>query len=152
VARTVDPRTAHTGFDLARGSFLGIFQVNDFLSLLDWTIGLDGYTTWNTSISASMVLMLFVLFVVAWVLSPQYGLVSGLIRRRDQSRRFRDQVVLGHIYNHQGKPEAVTELAVNTLYQHFKWSQGQMRLVLAGLHTLNLVRVRGEHVTLTERG
>ncbi len=143
---------AYTGYDLARGNFLGLFQVSDILTFLDRTIGLGGYTTWNTSISASMVIMLFVFFVAVWVVSPRYGLVSTLIWRRRQKQQFAYQVLLGHIYNHQETSEASTELAVDTLYEHFRWSPTQMRFALGRLRALNLVRIHDERVMLTERG
>ena len=53
-----------TGYELSRGMLFGI-NLN-----------------FNTSISASMVIMLFVFFLLAWVISPRYGLVAAIVRRR----------------------------------------------------------------------
>jgi len=143
---------AYTGYDLARGDFLGVIQVSDVLTVLDNVFGLRGYTEWNVSISASMVLMLFVFFLLAWILSPRYGLVSMMLRRQIQRRTFADQVVMGHIYHHQGTEEAESELAINTLNHHFEWSERRMRAVLTRLRALNLVQVKNDTVHLTERG
>ncbi len=143
---------AFFGYDLARGSFLGIFQIGDGIGWLNRVFGLGLSPEWNSSISASMVLMIFFFFVVAWVLSPKYGLVSTLVRRINQRRRFNDQVVLGHIYNHQGTPRAATELQPEALHQHFRWDQNKMRRVLGRLHTLKLVREAGGLVQLTPKG
>jgi manganese/zinc/iron transport system permease protein len=143
--------SAYFGYDLARGNFFGL-QISDLLKTLDRTIGLQGYTEWNTSISASMVLMLFAFFLLAWIASPRFGLISTLLRRRAQRQHFADQVLLGHIYNHQRTPEAERELSVNQLYAHFQWTPARMRLALARLRALNLVQMQGEQVRLTERG
>jgi len=143
---------AFTGYDLARGNFLGLVDISDVLTWLDKVVGLGGYTEWNVSISASMVIMAFVFFVLAWVLSPRQGLVSSVIRRRRQQQQFAAQVLLGHIYNHQGGAVAQTELAVETLHQHFRWSPARMQWAIARLRALNLVRVQEDQIALTERG
>lgn len=143
---------AYTGYDLARGNFLGIVDVSAVLRWLDGIVGLGGYTTWNVSISASMVMMMFAFLVLAWIFSPQSGLIAGLIRRRQQANNFTEYVVLGHIANHEGAPDAAVELAIPTLHDHFRWSPLRMRLVLTRLRTLQLVHVEGEQVSLTPRG
>ena len=116
---------AFFGYDLARGSFLGVIEINNILIWLNDTFGLELLEEWDSSISASMVLMIFFFFLLAWVLSPKYGLVSTMIRRADQRRRFDNQVVLGHIYNHSGTESASHELSADDLYKHFKWSKAK---------------------------
>lgn len=143
---------AITGYDLARGQFLGVLPMSEVLTALDRLVGLGGYTTWNVSISASMVIMAFVFFLLAWVFAPRQGLISRAIRRRTQQQGFADQMVLGHIYHHHERPEASAELAADTLYTHLGWSPARMGLTLARLRALQLVEVRDNHVTLTARG
>lgn len=143
---------AYTGYDLARGSFLGFIEVDSILRWLDGPLNLGGYTTWNVSISASMVLMMFAFLLIAWTFSPQSGLIAGFVQRRRQKVQFNEYVVLGHIANHAGQDDADVELAVPTLHEHFRWSPLRMRLVLARLRALQYVTVDDEHVALTERG
>lgn len=143
---------AFFGYNLARGSFLGIIQISDVLRTLNRTLGFSLLEEWDSSISASMVLMLFFFFLVAWVLSPRYGLVSTLLRRALQRRRFDDQIVLGHIYHHRYTDAAVGELAVHNLHTHFRWSQDKMRRVLSRLKAANLICVDAGLIALTEQG
>lgn len=143
---------AVTGYELARGLFLGFLPVRDLLILLDRTIGLDGYTEWNTSISASMVMMAFFFFLVAWVASPRYGLVSAALRRRIQRQQFMNQTLLGHIYHHQHGPEAPRELAVERLHEHLGWPLTRTRLAVARLRALKLVTLEDDLLRLTVRG
>ena len=44
-------------------------------------------------------------------------------------RRFADQMVLGHIYNHQGSPEAARELAYTSLHEHLRWTRARTERV-----------------------
>lgn len=143
---------AFSGYDLARGSFLGIVQIGDVLAFLNRSFGMNLPEQWNSSISASIVLMIFFFFLLAWVLSPKYGLISTLFRRAMQRRQFNDQVVLGHIYNHTGTATAADELAADTLYQHFRWRKAFMDVVLARLRATNLIAIQNNRVLLTERG
>jgi manganese/zinc/iron transport system permease protein len=143
---------AFFGYDLARGNFLGLFQMSDVLVLLNRTFGLNLLEQWDSSISASMVLMIFFFFLVAWILSPKYGLISTLIRRADQRRRFDNQVVLGHIYHHRRTANEVGELTADGLYEHFRWSPVKMGRVLARLRAANLVQITGKLIELTPRG
>lgn len=139
------------GYDLAAGHLLGI-ELSQLLVWLDSTVGLAGYTTWNLSISASMVLMLFGLFVLTWTFSPRYGLIATLITRQNARRRFAHQVVLAHVYNHQDTPAAAIELAPETLHEHFHWTPRQMRWVLTQLRALNWLDIQAGCICLTERG
>ena len=141
---------AFFGYDLARGSFLGVFQIGDLIALMNRAFGWTLEETWNSSISASMVLMMFFFFMVAWVLSPKYGLISSVVRRANQRRRFNNQVVLGHIYNHQNTAEAKEELTTADLYRHFRWSQRKMGRVLARLQSAHLIKAANDMIHLTE--
>lgn len=140
------------GYDLARGSFMGLFQIADVIALINRVFGTDLLEQWDSSISASMVLMIFFFFMVAWVFSPKYGLISSFVRRAIQRRVFSDQVVLGHIYNHQHTDVAAQELAADRLYMHFRWSQARMGRVLARLRASQRVQVVDNLVLLTPRG
>ncbi|MYJ78741.1 MAG: metal ABC transporter permease [Caldilineaceae bacterium SB0670_bin_27] len=143
---------AYSGYDLARGNLLGIVNLSDVFAMLNDLFGLGLSESWDSSISASMVLMTFFFFLVAWAFSPKYGLVSTMLRRRNQRRSFDHQVVLGHIHHHQDSPAASEELAVSTLYRHFRWTPAKMQRTLRQLRARNLVQIEANLVSLTERG
>jgi manganese/zinc/iron transport system permease protein len=152
IAPVIGVAGAFFGYDLASGSLFGIAHLDDLLATLNRAFGLSLPTEWDSSISASMVLMMFVFFVLAWVFSPHYGLISVALRRADQRRRFNDQVVLAHIWNHQYTEQAAVELTADDLYAHFRWSKPKMTRVLAGLRLANLIDVSDDLIVLTPRG
>jgi manganese/zinc/iron transport system permease protein len=143
---------AYFGYDLARGSFLGLFQVDSVLVGLNRLFNLGLLEEWNSSISASMVLMMFFFFFLCWILSPKYGLVSTMLRRRTQQQRFDNQVVLAHINNHEGTAREQEELSVETLYHHFRWSPRKTKRLLDQMQSRNLVHVQANIVRLTSKG
>ena len=143
---------AYTGYDLARGNLLGLVQISDILAGLNDLFGLGLIEQWDSSISASMVLMIFFFFLAAWIFSPKYGLVSTVIRRRNQRRSFDHQVVLGHVHRHQGRVAESDEVTASTLHRHFRWSPAKMQRILHQLYTLNLVQIETDLVSLTTHG
>lgn len=143
---------AYTGYDFAHGSFLGIFHMNSVLEWVDKTIGLDGYTNWNTSFSAAMVIMTFFFFILTWFISPRYGLLSGFIRRANQRQHFADQLLLAHLANHQNTPEAAIECKLDTLPEHLNWSSTRIQRVVSRLRLRQQVRIEHGILRLTEKG
>ena len=141
-----------TGYEFSRGNFLGIAQVSDLLVTLDEWVGLDGFTAWNTSISAAIVLMMFFFFLLAWVFAPRQGLFSTLLQRRARRQHFADQLLLGHVYNHQGTAEAAVELAQTGLHQHLGWTPRKTQRVLGRVRLRSLVQIEEGRLQLTARG
>ena len=140
------------GYDLARGKLFGLLPVAQGIAFINQVFGLELAEGWDSSISASMVLMIFILFLLAWVFSPRYGLISTALRRANSRRLFTDQVVLAHIHNHQHTAQAATELRVATLHAHFRWTRRKMARVLARLRALGYIRIVSGCAVLTERG
>jgi len=140
------------GYDLARGQLLGVFVLDDALAALNPAFGLQLPERWDSSISACMVLMMFGIFVCVCLLSPRYGLLSTLLRRINRRRVFDEQVLLGHIYNHQGSSAQAVECRVSTLHEHFHWTQTKMQRVLTRLRVLGHVQIVQGCAELSERG
>jgi manganese/zinc/iron transport system permease protein len=125
----------YAGYYLSRGEFLGLMNFD-----------------WNTSISAAMVLMLFLFLLLAWVLSPRYGLVSSFVRRSMQKRFFAAQMLLGHIYHHQNSAEAAEELVPASINEHLNWTKKRTQQVIKRAQSLRLVNIEEGLLHLTGRG
>ncbi|MBK8022270.1 MAG: metal ABC transporter permease [Chloroflexi bacterium] len=140
------------GYDLARGRLFGVIDVGGVFGSINRLLGTSLPSTWNSSISASMVLTIFLLFVAAWVFSPRYGLVAGMLRRWEQRRRFGDMVFLGHVLNHEGTAAAGDELAPARLHSHLRWTPQRAARELDRLRGRGWVDIRDGLVALTPRG
>ena len=143
---------AFFGYDLARGMLFGALPVAEAIALLNRVFGLRLREAWDSSISASMVLTIFAIFLLAWAFSPRYGLAATALRRFNSRRRFEDQVVLAHIHNHQGTPSHEDELRAKTLHLHFRWTPQKMRRTLLRLRALGLLKMDNGSAVLTQRG
>ena len=140
------------GFVLARGSLFFIIDMESILEFLDRTVGLDGFTTWETSIAASMVIVSLILFILTWVFSPRYGLVAVMVQRRTRANNFSRQLLMRHIYNHQGQPNAEAELSVANLHEHLRWSPERVQQVMRQVQAANWVDIENGIAILTEQG
>lgn len=139
------------GYELARGWFFGL-SVDRFLLWLDSLINLNGFTTWNVSISASMVIMTFVFFLLAWIISPRYGVISAVVRHYNNRQRFADQLLLGHLYNHIGMDDMIEESRVSTLHEHMNWTPAKTQASLTRVRLRGWVKIHEGIAELTEGG
>jgi manganese/zinc/iron transport system permease protein len=129
------------GYQLARGRFLGL--------------NLDRLVPggWDTSISASIVVMMTMIFLATLMASPRYGLISGILRRYRRRREFNDQVILGHIYHHSGQEDQRSELEAGSLRVHVQWEQPVLDRVIQRIRSRGLVEIDEEGCfCLTEEG
>lgn len=133
--------SAWLGYDLARGEILGL----DLNSLFRGG--------WDTSISASMVVMMLAFFLASFLVSPRYGVVSAMVKRARQRARFEEQVLMGHVYHHTNTAEAEAELTLVTLPLHIRWPASRVQRVYQRLENRSLAET--DHygmVHLTEKG
>lgn len=136
LSATIGAAGAYLGYPLARGELFGITIVEGM----------------STSISASMVIMIFLLFLASWFLSPRYGLASSAIRRARRERRFAEQMLLAHICNHEGTEDESEELSTSTIHEHVRWPRSALEAVLDRTRRKGLAVVRGGVIRSTEAG
>jgi ABC-type Mn2+/Zn2+ transport system permease subunit len=152
IAPLLGMAAAYFGYGLARGSVFGLFDLGAAFALVNRVLGTALPEVWNSSISASMVIVLLLLFIAAWVGAPADGLIAGVVRRLRQRGRFIDMALMGHIVNHEMADDAEEELALSTLHTHLGWGEATTRAALARLRARGWVEVRGGRVALTPPG
>lgn len=144
--------SAYFGYDLARGSLFGIVEVSSIIAAINRVFGTSFAESWNSSISASIVVVMFLFFLAAWLVSPRYGVISSLLRRTNDRRVFREQVLMGHVYHHEGEVNSEEELDARTIHLHTHWSEKLTARVMSSLRTRKLIRVKEGLVGLTDSG
>ncbi len=123
---------AFWGYDLARGRLFGVLP-------------LPG--DWDTSISASMVIMMMVLFVIVLLASPRSGLVAVWARRRRQRRTFVDMVLLGHLDHHINRV-----FSRESLEAHIGWQPEKLAAVLDRLERSGRIEIDAGRINISRRG
>lgn len=106
----------------------------------------------NTNIGAAMVMLLGVIFALAFLLAPQRGMAALALRRRRQKWEFAQAMLAIHLMNHEGLPEAADESRVDHLYYHLKWQPDFATEVVRQADQRGIVERQNGNLRLTDRG
>jgi manganese/zinc/iron transport system permease protein len=106
----------------------------------------------DSSIAGAMAVMIGLLFLVALLLSPEQGVIAGIRRRGRQAREFTQTMLVIHLFQHEGRPEASRENRVSHLSEHLRWTPELAQRVVALAERNGLVRSEAGTLSLTDRG
>jgi manganese/zinc/iron transport system permease protein len=106
----------------------------------------------DASVAGSMASTLGVCFFLVFLLAPDRGLLSVLIRQKSQQKEFSLLTFLLHLMNHSNNPEEADELTVGHLTDHFRWSRKQADQILDMARENGMIAVKQDIVTLSEKG
>ena len=106
----------------------------------------------DASIAGSMATMTGVLFLAAYLLAPERGLIAQARRRQKQRTEFALTMLTMHIAHHTATHEAEQENQVTRLDEHLKWSPQFAMEIVRLAEREGLIRQQSGLLTLTELG
>ncbi|HUF26487.1 MAG TPA: metal ABC transporter permease [Gemmatimonadaceae bacterium] len=107
----------------------------------------------DASIAGSMATMAGVAFGIAFLFSPERGVVALARRRASQRLEFAQRMLVIHLLNHEGSAEAAEENRVGHLHRHLRWSPAFAQRIVRIAERRELVRCEeAEALELTNRG
>jgi manganese/zinc/iron transport system permease protein len=77
----------------------------------------------NSTPSGGIAFMTGVLFLISYLFSPKYGIISKILNRKKHRDEFFIKVLLIHIKNHQKSTTFVNENAIANIHQQIKWEK-----------------------------
>lgn len=111
------------------------------------------FSQWvDASISGSMAVMAGLIFAVVFVVAPEKGLLSRKMKEIKQEWEFAHDLLLVHLFNHEGSPEYIVESKIDHLHEHMLWGRE------FGKKVVNMAMKRGnivllnDHLELTGKG
>jgi manganese/zinc/iron transport system permease protein len=126
-----------------------------YASLISVASSILGYyaaLAWDVSIGGMMALMTGGFLLLAFLFSPNYGLIAQEIRRTSQRANNENRALAVHLYNHQGSPVQFEENVVQALREHLRWDdQKAQQVVLRGLDQ-KLITKDANLLKLTAKG
>ena len=102
----------------------------------------------DASISGSIATTLGVIFLIVYLFAPKKGLISVLYRQKQQ----RIEVSLITFLLHLNRHEEESERHIDHLQEHINWQAVRARTVLDLAEKNNLVEIKNDVVSLTEKG
>ncbi len=109
-------------------------------------------STLNASISGAMATVAGVLFGLALLLSPHYGLVANMRRRHSQRRQFAAEMLIVHLFNHAGQPEQAEESTAGHLQSDLLWTEQFADMAIRQATRSGLILRSGDDLQLTATG
>ncbi len=106
----------------------------------------------DASISGTMVTVLGLIFILTLVFAPERGLLAGWLRRRRQKWEFAARLLLIHVMNHEGTPEALEENAAANVAEHLKWAPQYAQSIVTQAEHHGWLETTGGLLELTESG
>ena len=117
--------------------------------------GILGYqlaSFFDVSIAGMMAVVTGFLFLLTFIFARKRGLVSILLRRKNQKREFAEATLLFHLCHHQGTAEESYENGVDTIDQHLHWDKKKLKTVISSLIRNDQVVIRKGILVPTEKG
>jgi len=126
-----------------------------FSALIGVASAISGY--WvahalDVSIAGCMASMSGVMFLLAFLLAPNRGILAIVNRRRRQKWEFAIAMLVIHLFTHEDLPEADTECRYEHLTEHLNWSEHFASEVVEHATRDRQVRLEQGLLKLTEGG
>lgn len=106
----------------------------------------------DASIAGSMAATLGLIFFAVLLCAPRRGLLAAALRRVHQRSEFTRTLLLIHLLNHEGLPEAEQENNLEQLHEHLRWEPELTKRVVKQSAQLGLISLSNGQLSLTERG
>ncbi len=106
----------------------------------------------EVSIAGSIAVMSGIVFLLTLLFSPSRGLWAAHRRRQRQKGQFARDLLLVHLLNHQGMPEASTECLESHLTEHIAWTKLFAAEVVHQAIDRKLIHREGDMLFLTQTG
>jgi manganese/zinc/iron transport system permease protein len=126
--------------------------LSGFLGIISAILGYWLAHFLDVSIAGSMATMVGVLFLIVFLVAPQNGLIAIARRKSKQRIEFAIEMLLVHLLNHEGLPEASRECHVDHLPEHFHWEKSLIDRVVTEAEGKYYIQKEKDFLTLTESG
>ncbi len=106
----------------------------------------------DVSIAGAIATMTLLVFGLVFLVVPNRGLIAIARRRARQKWEFAQTMLVIHLFNHEGLPEAEAESALAHLHEHLSWDPTFTRQVVKYALNNRCVSEKETQLTLTESG
>ena len=106
----------------------------------------------DVSIAGAIATTMLLIFGLVFFVVPNRGLIAIARRHARQKWEFAQTMLVIHLFNHEGLPEAESESEIAHLYEHLRWEPAfATQVVKHALHN-QYVSQRETQLALTEQG
>ena len=106
----------------------------------------------DVSIAGVIATVTFLVFGLIFMIVPSRGLIAVARRHIRQKWEFAQTMLVIHLFNHEGLPEAQAESEIAHLYEHLRWEPTFASQVVKYALNNRYVLQKAAQLTLTDRG
>ena len=106
----------------------------------------------DVSIAGAIATMTLLVFGLIFFVVPNRGVIAIARRRTRQKWEFAQTMLVIHLFNHEGLPEAEAESEIAHLHEHLRWEPSFATQVVKYALNNRCVSQEKTQLTLTERG
>ena len=106
----------------------------------------------DVSIAGSIATMTLLIFVLVFLVVPNRGIIAIARRHARQKWEFAQTMLVIHLLNHEGLPEAEAESEITHLHEHLRWDPAFANQVVQYALNNQCVSQEETQLILTERG
>ena len=106
----------------------------------------------NVSIAGAIATMTLIVFVLVFMIVPNRGLIAIARRHIRQKWEFAQTMLVIHLFNHEGLPEAQAESEIAHLFEHLQWEPTFASCVVKYALNNRYVSQNASQLMLTDRG
>ena len=106
----------------------------------------------DVSIAGSIATMTLLIFLSVFLVVPNRGLIAIARRHARQKWEFAQTMLVIHLFNHEGLPEAEAESAIADLHEHLSWEPDFTTQVVKYALNNRCVSRKEAQLALTEHG
>lgn len=114
-------------------------------------LGYQSASLLDVSIAGSMAVVTGLVFILVFIFAPRRGLISSLLRRRNQKIEFAKATLLFHLSNRKERAE-VSESAVDTIQTNLHWTEEFASKIIGLLEHEGYVQLSDGLTKLTAEG
>ena len=132
-----------------------LWKVMFYASLIALGSSIAGYylaVFWDVSVGGMMALMTGIFLLLAFFLSPRYGLIVQELRRFQSQEQNLSRALAVHLYHHENTPAQAEENVVSALREHLRWKDASIRRALIRSLDDGVIQRQGELLVLTAKG
>ena len=106
----------------------------------------------DVSIAGSIATVTLLVFGLVFMVVPNRGLIAIARRRSRQKWEFAQAMLVIHLFNHEGLPEAEAESEIAHLHEHLRWDPAFATQVVKYALNNRCVLQKETQLTLTQQG
>jgi manganese/zinc/iron transport system permease protein len=122
------------------------------IGALNGILGYQFASLLDVSIAGSMAVVTGLTFFIVFIGAPNRGLISSLLRRKNQKLEFAKATLLFHLSNHENTEEESSEAGVETIQSHLHWTGEFTSKIMKSLEFDGYIHLSENIVKLTDEG